>query len=477
MATRPLRCIALAVKETQQLERSLRHFDGENVSSQPLLCDPKNYADIESGLTLVGVVGIKDPARPEVADSIIECSNAGIRVIMITGDARDTAIAIAKDVNIFDKDADQESLKAFEGREFFLLSEEDQLDVLKSDNIVFCRAQPSDKQKLVKMLQKLGEITAMTGDGVNDAPALKQSAIGVAMGTGTEVSKEAADMILADDNFSTIVSAVEEGRTIYANMQAFICFLISCNIGEICAIFFATIAGFPEPLTAMHLLWVNLVTDGPPATALGFNPPSPGMMNVPPRPRDEPIMTRWLLTRYVLTGLYVGVATIGVFAQHYVNQGISIGELSDWTHCGDRWSPPGGAMICSQLFRESGRMLPQTLSLTTLVCMEMLKALSAVSVNDSLFRVGPQSNKWLLLGVSVPFSLHLLVLYSSKLGIPALGEAFGLVPLTLDDWKVVFYWATPILLVDEVLKYVGRSIVKKQAALSTNKTATAVIET
>mmetsp|Transcript_32185 Transcript_32185/g.78456 ORF Transcript_32185/g.78456 Transcript_32185/m.78456 type:complete len:1206 (-) Transcript_32185:981-4598(-) len=468
MATRPLRCIALAVKETKGLERSLRHFDGEDASSQPLLRDPSNYADIESGLTLVGVVGIKDPARPEVADSIIECSNAGIRVIMITGDARDTAIAIAKDVNIFDKNADKASLKAFEGREFFLLSEDEQLDVLKSDNIVFCRAQPSDKQKLVKMLQKLDEIPAMTGDGVNDAPALKQSAIGVAMGTGTEVSKEAADMILADDNFSTIVSAVEEGRTIYANMQAFICFLISCNIGEICAIFFATLAGFPEPLTAMHLLWVNLVTDGPPATALGFNPPSPGMMNVPPRPRDEPIMTRWLLTRYILTGLYVGIATIGVFAQHYVNQGISLGELSDWTHCGDRWTPAGGAMMCTELFRESGRMLPQTLSLTTLVCMEMLKALSAVSVNDSLFRVGPQSNKWLLLGVSVPFSLHLLVLYSSKLGLPALGEAFGMVPLTLDDWKTVMIWATPILIVDEILKYVGRNI-NSQASMPSSK--------
>ncbi len=293
---------------------------------------------------------------------------------------------------------------------------------------MFCRAQPADKQKLVKMLQQLGEIPAMTGDGVNDAPALQQAAIGVAMGTGTAVSKEASDMVLADDNFSTIVSAVEEGRTIYANMQAFICFLISCNIGEICAIFFATLAGFPEPLTAMHLLWINLVTDGPPATALGFNPPSPDIMDVPPRPSDEPIMTRWLLTRYCLTGLYVGIATIGVFAQHYVQQGITLSELSNWSHCGQAWIPTeGGAAMCTTLFRESGRMLPQTLSLTTLVCMEMLKALSAVSVNESLFRVGPQSNKWLLLGVSCPFLLHLFVLYSSKFGLGALGESFGMV--------------------------------------------------
>jgi P-type Ca2+ transporter type 2C len=248
---------------------------------------------------------------------------------------------------------------------------------------------------------------------------------------GTEVSKEAADMILADDNFSTIVSAVEEGRRIYNNMQAFICFLISCNIGEICAIFFATLAGFPEPLTAMHLLWVNLVTDGPPATALGFNPPAPDLMEAPPRPSDEPIMTRWLLTRYCLTGLYVGLATIGVFAQHYLSQGITLAQLATWSQCGEFWTPGEGVASCSVLFQGSGRMLPQTLALTTLVCMEMLKALSAVSVDNSIFRVGPQDNKWLLLGVSGPLLLHLFVLYSSKLGLPGLGESFGMVRLYL----------------------------------------------
>jgi len=317
----------------------------------------------------------------------------------------------------------------------------------------------------------------MTGDGVNDAPALQQAAIGVAMGTGTAVSKEAADMVLADDDFSTIVPAVEEGRTIYANMQAFICFLISCNIGEICAIFFATLLGFPEPLTAMHLLWVNLVTDGPPATALGFNPPSPNSMKDPPRPSNEPIMTRWLLIRYMLTGLYVGIATIGVFAQHYLQQGITLKQLSNWSNCGTSWIPPAAAVTellaagtsssnsastasspCSLLFRDGGRILPQTLSLTTLVCMEMLKALSAVSVNDSLLKVAPWRNKWLLLGVSGPFALHLLVLYSSKLGLPGFGKAFGMVPLTLNQWKTVLLWASPILLVDEILKFTGRRL-------------------
>lgn len=269
LATRPLRCLALAVKEHKNLESSLQTFspggDEGDATKHPLLSDSSKYRDIESGLTLVGIVGIKDPARPEVADSIKLCSRAGIRVIMITGDAKDTAVAIARDVNIFPPSSDEQEdeLKAYEGREFFKKKEKEQLDILREGNIVFCRAEPADKQRLVKMLQSLNEIPAMTGDGVNDAPALQQAAIGVAMGiTGTEVAKDAADMILVDDNFSTIVNAVEEGRRIYANMQAFICFLISCNIGEICAIFFATLAGFPEPMGALQLLWINLVTDG-----------------------------------------------------------------------------------------------------------------------------------------------------------------------------------------------------------------------
>jgi len=475
MAARPLRCLALAVKDNNHLDESLRKFQPTNerdVAQHPLLSKPETYKNIESSLTLVGIVGIKDPARPEVGESIELCTKAGIRVMMITGDARDTAIAIAKDVNIFDRNTkDDSTLKAFEGREFFQRSEEEQLNILKKDNIVFCRAEPADKQKLVKMLQSLDEIPAMTGDGVNDAPALQQAAIGVAMGiTGTEVSKEAADMILADDNFSTIVSAVEEGRRIYANMQAFICFLISCNIGEICAIFFATLAGFPEPLTAMHLLWVNLVTDGPPATALGFNPPAPDLMEAPPRPSDEPIMTRWLLTRYCLTGLYVGIATIGVFAQHYMSQGIELAQLASWSQCGEFWSPANG-MTCTELFQGPGRSLPQTLSLTTLVCMEMLKALSAVSVDTSLLRVGPQSNPWLLLGVSGPFLLHLFVIYSANLGLPALAESFGVVALSKADWYTVLAWSLPILLVDETLKAVGRYLAKREEPQSVEASA------
>lgn len=180
----------------------------------------------------------------------------------------------------------------------------------------------------------------------------------------------------------------------------------------------------------MHLLWVNLVTDGPPATALGFNPASPQQMEATPRPRDEPILTRWLLIRYCLTGAYVGLATIGVFAQHYFRLGVRASELAQWGKCGDTWAPPEGEFespSCEELFQGVGRLMPQSLALTTLVTMELLKALSAVSVDSSLLQVGPQANPWLLLGVLIPFLLHLAVLYSDSIGLDGLGKSFGLV--------------------------------------------------
>ena len=212
IARRPLRVLGLAYKEGDELGGLNELYDAEAASKSPLLADPAQYGALETDLILLGVCGIKDPARAEAAEAILRCRRAGIRVLMITGDSKETAVAIARDVNIFDASTDY-SRDAFTGHEFFALPEETQLNLLRAGNKVFCRAEPIHKQRLISMLSQLGEITAMTGDGVNDSPALQQADIGIAMGiTGTEVAKNAADMILADDNFATIVSAVEEGR-------------------------------------------------------------------------------------------------------------------------------------------------------------------------------------------------------------------------------------------------------------------------
>jgi len=227
--------------------------------------------------------------------------------------------------------------------------------------------------------------------------------------------------------------------------------------------------GVPEPLSAMHLLWVNLVTDGPPATALSFNPAAPELMKQLPRPSDEPIMSNWLLFRYCLTGLYVGCATVGIFVSHYLSMGVTFSQLCSWSQC-DHWSKDA-TLDCQHLFRGDGRLLPQTLSLTTLVSMEMFKALSAVSLDSSILQIGPHRNIWLLCGVSVPFLLHCLVLYSGKLGMPVLGQSFGMTPLSRSNWVAILQWSTPILVVDEILKLVGRLIKESNRKKKTlNKT-------
>ncbi|CDJ47749.1 calcium-transporting ATPase, putative [Eimeria brunetti] len=482
MARGALRTLALAVR----LEGGpLASYGGEEENGKEggapctLLEDQSNYAAIESSLCFVGVVGLFDPPRPEVGNAILQCREAGIRVVMITGDNKDTAEAVADLVHIregFDK-----NFPSYTGKEFEALSAQDKMKVLSSPGgAIFSRTEPKHKQLIVRLLRALGETTAMTGDGVNDAPALKQADIGVAMGlAGTEVAKEAADMVLADDNFSTIVAAVEEGRSIYNNMKAFIRYLISSNIGEVASIFITAALGVPEGLTPVQLLWVNLVTDGPPATALGFNPADDDVMKRPPRHRDDRLISPWIFLRYLLVGVYVGFATVGIFVFWFLwgtdprepHTRLPLPTLMAWGRCSSWPSfrpepvygmPPDDP--CS--YFTVGKAKASTLSLTVLVVIEMFNAFNALSENHSLLRMPPWANPYLMLATASSLLVHCSILY-----IPFLRRVFGVVPLSLMDWFYVFVWSFPIIILDEFLKFLGRRHFAQQraAALKSGK--------
>ncbi|OLP90847.1 Calcium-transporting ATPase 4, endoplasmic reticulum-type [Symbiodinium microadriaticum] len=431
--------------------------------------------EVETDLTFVGLVGIIDPPRPECLQAIQECRTAGISVMMITGDNKGTAEAIARKLGIL-AGTDTVVHKSFTGKDFENLSDSDKVKVLQHimaqkdvEGAVFSRTEPKHKQLIVKILKQLGEIVAMTGDGVNDAPALKQADIGIAMGmTGTEVAKESADMVLADDNFSTIVAAVEEGRSIYNNMKAFIRYLISSNIGEVASIFLTAALGIPEGLAPVQLLWVNLVTDGLPATALGFNPPDLDVMYRQPRRSDDALISGWVFFRYMVIGIYVGLATVGIFIYWYCfdespdgHTLVSLSELMGWSQCA-QWQTFLPMPCLGQTFHgepcsyfTAGKVKASTLSLTVLVIIEMLNAFNALSEDGSLLQLSPWTNPWLVLACLGSVMVHFVILY-----VPFLAKVFAVCALDWHDWVLVMAFSFPVILIDEILKFFGRQYQK-----------------
>lgn len=368
----------------------------------------------EVDMTFVGLVGMIDPPRSEAKDAIALCKKAGINTIMITGDYKETAFAIAKDLGL----AETEN-QSMMGDELNKVSDDELKDIVKNTK-VFARVSPEHKVRIVSALKANGDITAMTGDGVNDALALKRADIGISMGiTGTDVAKNTAELILTDDNFASIVSAVEEGRIIYDNIKKFVFFLLSCNIGEILLVFTSILLKLPVPLLPIQLLWLNLVTDSFPALALGVEKGEPDIMTRAPRNPKEPILDKGMITGIAFQSIAIAAASLLAYwwaLSHYGVENI---------------------------------LEARTITFATLITAELLRAYSSRSNHFTLLKIGIFSNKTLVYATTFSFLLMLGVLY-----IPFMQSIFYTFPLGIVDWEIVLSFAFIPLVVGEVTKLI-----------------------
>jgi len=432
--TRPLRDARRAeiLKINEELAREALRTLGVAFRSLPADAFEADEVDerVEQDLVFAGLIGMIDPPRAESKDAVARAKAAGIRPIMITGDHPVTAAVIAAELGIATNG------RAITGAELQKMSDE-RLDRTVQEVSIYARVNPEHKLRIVNALQRGGMTVAMTGDGVNDAPALKTADIGVAMGiTGTDVSKEAADMVLADDNFATIVAAVEEGRAIFSNIRKFLRYLLSSNIGEVMTMFFGVLladaigltaagrGGVVLPLLATQILWINLVTDGAPALALGVDPADAGLMTEPPRARNEGVITRGMWAGILFVGAIMAVGTLLVLDA----------------------SLPGG------LIEGSGNMrYAQTMAFTTLMLFQLFNIFNARSDEKSAF-TRLFTNNWLWAAIVFSLALHVAVVY-----IPFLQQAFSTVGLSADDWLFCAAVASSVLWLRELSKVITRA--------------------
>jgi Ca2+-transporting ATPase len=391
MASDGLRTLAISVRKTK--------------AEHPLLAE-----NVETDMVFLGVVGIIDPPHAEVPLAIQMAHSAGIRTIMITGDSPETAQAIAERVGM-------QVDTVTSGIEVRSLSDVE-LDAQLRRNILFARTAPADKMRIVQRLQDMGHVVAMTGDGINDAPALKKADVGIAMGLhGTDVARSASDLVLTDDNFASIVAAVKQGRRQYDNIKKFVHYLLSSNTGEIVAIFLNIAVGGPLLFVPVQILWMNLVTDGMTAIALGVEPAEANLMQRRPRDRDEAILDRRGLIQITLIGAYIGLVTLVLF-QYY---------LAD---------------------KDPQRVLQaQTIAFTAIVVLEKINVFNFRARYSTLAEIGFFSNPWVIVAWSATMLLQVLAVYS-----PLLQEALHTVPLGLADWALIFVVAMPVLLIPELVK-------------------------
>jgi Ca2+-transporting ATPase len=403
LADKAMRVLAVACRDFETLPENL------------------NESEVEKELTFLGLVAMIDPPRPEVKVAMQACRSAGIRSVMITGDHKNTAVAIARDLGFYMADS-----LAFTGEELDNMTQEEFVKQVDK-TAVYARVSPEHKLRIVKAWREKGRVVAMTGDGVNDAPAVKEADIGVAMGiTGTDVTKEVSDMVITDDNFASIVAAVEEGRGIYDNIRKFIHYLLSCNVGEILVMFTASVIGWPVPLLPIQILWINLVTDGLPALALGVDPTDKKIMKRHPRLKNESVLTRRMGGQIFLQGAFIAFCSLLAFYLVY-------------------------------FVEKEGIERAMTASFIVLACSQLFHAFNCRSTHESIFSLGFFTNAKLVYATLISFVLQMSVVY-----VPFLQVVFKTKPLGWFDWAMVLIISSFPLLAMELIKLVKRMAGKRK---------------